>query len=112
MNNKISGLLSFILLLIACQNPPLSNNVVRASPPTHYTAQIIDAPNQTFGYDIYSDVKLIIHQPNIPSFAGDDGFKKRQQAEQTAELVIQKMKRGEMPPSVTPEEIKQLIANF
>lgn len=70
--------------------------------------RIIDAPNGTFGYDILSDGKLFIHQTNIPGQSGNEGCRTKEQAEKLALLIVGKMEKGEMPPTVTIEEIKNL----
>lgn len=73
-----------------------------------YTFSIIPAANNTWCYDIYMDKKLFIHQPSIPAVPGNEGFKTKADAEKVAKLVIDKIKKGEMPPSVTIEEMKKL----
>lgn len=75
---------------------------------SNMTYKIINAPNATFCYDIFADNKLMIHQPSIPGMAGNEGFKTKESAEKIAKLVINKIKNGEMPPSVTSEEMKKL----
>jgi hypothetical protein len=75
-----------------------------------FTYEIIPGHNKTWGYDILSCKKLIIHQPCIPAVEGNDGFKTREAAENVAKLVIEKMKKGEMPPSIDAEEMKKLKA--
>lgn len=60
-----------------------------------------------WGYDILVNDKLFIHQESIPAYAGKDGFPKKEQAEKTAALIINKMKRSE-PPMVTTFEIQQI----
>lgn len=72
--------------------------------------KIIDAPNRTWSYDIYSNEKLMIHQPNKPGMPGNEGFKTKLAAEKVAKLVISKIKRGEMPPTISEEEMKKLKA--
>ena len=72
--------------------------------------KIIPSVNHTWGYDIYKGGKKIIHQQNIPGMPGNDGFRKKLQAKRTARLVIKKIEYGEMPPTVTPEELKGLKA--
>ena len=74
------------------------------------TYKIINGANQTYGYDIFSDGKLLIHQPSIPGMPGNEGFKTKQSSEQVAQLVINKVKKGEMPPTVSKEELKKLKA--
>jgi hypothetical protein len=70
--------------------------------------KIINAANSTFGYDIFADGKLMIHQPSMPGMPGNNGFKNKVDAEKIAQLVITKIKKGEMPPTVTTEEMKKL----
>ena len=72
------------------------------------TYNIIDAPNNTFGYDVFVDGKLMIHQTSIPAMPGNDGFKTKDDAAKVAEMVMYKIRKGEMPPTVTPEEMKEL----
>jgi hypothetical protein len=75
---------------------------------TKLSYKIIEAANKTFGYDIYADDKLMIHQKSIPAMPGNDGFKTKADAEKVAQLVIEKIKKGEMPPTVSVEEMKKL----
>lgn len=75
---------------------------------TKLSYKIISAPNNTFGYDIYSEAKLLIHQPTIPAMPGNEGFSSKSQAIAIAELVLIKIKKGEMPPTVSKEEMKKL----
>ena len=69
---------------------------------------IIDAPNNSFGYDVYAEGRLMIHQTSIPGLPGNEGFKTRDDAIKVAEMVMYKIRKGEMPPTVTSEEMKQL----
>ena len=66
------------------------------------------APHDTYGYDIYDDNHKLIHQPSIPGLPGNDGFKTKADALKVAQLVCDKLKNGEMPPSVSLKEMKQL----
>jgi hypothetical protein len=70
--------------------------------------KIISSINKTWGYDIYNNGKLIIHQPSIPALPGNTGFKAKPDAEKVAQLVINKVKKGEMPPTVTTQELTAL----
>lgn len=72
------------------------------------TFTIIDAPNGTFGYDILSDGKLLIHQTNVPGQPGTDGCKTKADAEKLAAFVMEKIKKGEMPPTVSSTELQEL----
>ncbi len=77
------------------------------APKGTFSYQIIAGEQQTFGYDIYSDGKLFIHQPNIPGLPGNNGFKTKALAESIAQLVIKKITNGEMPPTVSVNELKK-----
>ncbi len=72
------------------------------------THRIIEAPNGTFGYEILSDGKLLVHQTNIPGRPGNNGCRTKEEAERLAALVITKVKKGEMPPTVMKEELDEL----
>lgn len=69
---------------------------------------VIDAPNGTFGYDILSDGKPFIHLTNLPGQPGNEGCKTKADAEKLAEFVLKKVQGGEMPPSITSEELSSL----
>ena len=69
---------------------------------------IIDAPNNTFCYDVFAGGRLMIHQTSVPGLPGNEGFKTKDDAIKVAEMVMYKIRKGEMPPTVTSEEMKQL----
>ncbi|MBK9288289.1 MAG: DUF4907 domain-containing protein [Flavobacteriales bacterium] len=89
-----------------------SRNDLRSFPETPtkatITHRIIDAPNGTYGYEILADGKLLVRQTNIPGQPGNAGCVTKTDAEKLATLVAVKVKRGEMPPTVTKEELQQL----
>jgi Domain of unknown function (DUF4907) len=74
----------------------------------HY--KIIDGAAQTFGYDIYKHNRMIIHQPSIPCLPGNKGFTRKEDAQKTAMLVIEKIRKGVMPPTISLQEMKWLGA--
>jgi hypothetical protein len=74
------------------------------------TYKLLPAAGKTFGYDIYVNGTLTIHQPTVPGVSGNEGFKSQAAATRIAEMVITKMKEGKMPPTVTPEEMKKMKA--
>ena len=75
---------------------------------TKLTSRIIDAPNGTFGYEVLSDDKLFVRQTNLPGRPGNEGCRTREQAEKLSALVIGKIQRGEMPPTMSSDELKGL----
>jgi hypothetical protein len=90
------------------QSQTNSNQIANQFANIKLTYKIIDAPDKTFGYDIYADDRKLIHQSSIPAIAGNEGFKTKGDAVKVAKLVIDKMKKGEWPPAVTAEELKKL----
>lgn len=52
----------------------------------------------------------MIHQPSVPGLPGNEGFKTKAGATAVAKLVIEKIKKGEMPPTIELAEMKKLKA--
>jgi len=50
----------------------------------------------------------MIHQTSVPALPGNEGFKTREAATKVALLVIEKIKKGEMPPTISIDEMKKL----
>jgi hypothetical protein len=67
-----------------------------------------DAANGGFGYDIYVNGKLFIHQPAIPAIQGTKGFNSFSDAEKVSGFVIQKIKAGDSFPSISTQELDSL----
>lgn len=59
-----------------------------------------------WGYNILSGKQVIIHQETIPGKAGDKGFKEQQQADAIAQLVIEKLKTGQLP-TITQKQLSE-----
>ncbi len=72
------------------------------------THRIIDAPNGTFGYEILSGGQAIILQTSVPGKQGLSGFQTIEEAERVAAVVIEKLKNGEMPPTLSAEELNTI----
>jgi hypothetical protein len=68
---------------------------------------VIKAGSSTYGYSIYIDGKLYIRQTTIPAMPGNRGFTRIEQTEKTALLAIEKIKQGELPPTLTVAELRQ-----
>ena len=73
-----------------------------------YTYTIIPAESGTYGYDIYANKKLLIHQPSIPGMPGNKGFLTKSKAITTAKFAIKKLQQGIVPPTITKEELQKL----
>ncbi len=70
---------------------------------TYFVTKVADGK---FGYMILTDGKIYIEQKTIPAIEGNRGFATSEDAEKIAKLAIEKLKRGEVPPSITVEELK------
>ena len=60
-----------------------------------------------WGYEILVNDTVFIHQETIPCVPGHSGFRKEEQAAKTADLIINKLKRGQLP-TVTIFEQEQI----
>ena len=69
---------------------------------------IIPAADHTFGYNIYKDGRLLVHQPVIPCLPGTKGFHKKADAQKTALMVMQKIRHGIMPPTISINELESI----
>lgn len=70
--------------------------------------KVIPSANHTFGYDILLYGRPMIHQPNIPGLPGNDGFTNRERAQKVAEFVAKKIRKNEMPPTVTIDDLNNM----
>ena len=75
---------------------------------TKLTYKIINATKHTYCYDVFANGRLMIHQTSAPALPGSQGFKTKEDATKVALLVIEKIKKGEMPPTISIDEIKKL----
>jgi hypothetical protein len=75
---------------------------------TDITIKVIPSAKKTFGYDILLKGKPLVHQPNIPGLPGNKGFTTRERAKKVAEFVVKKIRKNEMPPTVTIEDLNKM----
>jgi len=106
---------SLIIITSFAQNNKTENNAntfPKRSDRLHtkLTYKITKVVNNTYGYNIFSNGKLLIHQTTIPGIPGMEGFKKKSAAEKVAKLIISKIAKGEIPPTITIEEMKKIKA--
>jgi hypothetical protein len=72
------------------------------------TIKIIPAVNKTFCYDILLNGNPLLHQPSIPGLPGKEGFTTKERAQKVAEFVVNKIRKNEMPPLVTIEDLNNM----
>jgi len=68
--------------------------------------QITGNSRTGYGYDIYKRGNLLIHQSTIPCITGKKGFVTSKDAATIASLVLQKIRNGIMPPTLTVHDLK------
>jgi hypothetical protein len=73
-----------------------------------YTVMSVQNSDQTWGYQILKDGKLIIDQKNIPAVQGNYGFRTQADAQKTGEFVLLKIQNGDFPPTISIEELENL----
>ncbi|HRS96916.1 MAG TPA: DUF4907 domain-containing protein [Smithella sp.] len=92
----------------------LSSRVDAAAPKKNFpdtdkvAYRVFPLPDRTFGYDILVNGRRFIHQPHIPALPGKRGFATRKRAEKVAAFVARKVRRHEIPPTVTVEDLKRM----
>lgn len=91
---------------LAQQGRPAADSVFVAGPPLRY--KLISSDSYGYGYDIFVGNTLYVHQPVIPCIAGNKGFKTKADAIKVANLIIEKIRKGIIPPSVTISEMEKL----
>jgi hypothetical protein len=72
------------------------------------TIKIIPSANKTFGYNILLHERPLVHQPNIPGLPGNEGFTTKKRAQKVAEFVVNKIRKNEMPPAVSIEDLNKM----
>jgi hypothetical protein len=111
MNIKTSVLIAFSILWVqmaSAQETPKKELQMPVAPKGKLTFKIIPADHNTWGYDIYNNNKMFVHQPSVPGAPGLNGFKSKAKATKVAKLVIDKINKGISPPTVTQEELNKL----
>jgi hypothetical protein len=64
--------------------------------------------DKTWGYNIFLDHTLMIHQATIPGVQGMKGFVSEKDAGTVASLVLKKLQQNVTPPSISQEELKTM----
>ena len=113
-NPSFNLLIVFVLVLITvgCGTKAEHNSDadVQAQKPVQdsvYEISIISA-GQGWGYQVKRNGSVIINQLTIPAISGRHAFVSEAEARKTASLVIHKLNKGLMPPSVTTAELDSL----
>src|SRR5579871_2074096 len=70
--------------------------------------RIITNTDHSYGYDIFINGMLRVHQPAIPGMQGSRGFQRKGDARKVASLVVKKVQKGLMPPTIETRELDSL----
>lgn len=108
--NKTMKVLTNTLLLCILIADIISLQAQNSTSQGKLTYQVFENKDKSFGYKILRDGKPMINQESIPAVPGNNGFPKMQQAEKMANLVIQKINQGIMPPTVSVAEVDSIKA--
>lgn len=107
--------LILIQLIFACQqnskviqNKENKKTKVEKTSQSEYTVIPVEYPGTGWGYQILQDGKLAIDQKHIPVIQGYRGFSSKEKAEKTGNFIVEKMKSGIFPPTLTEEELDSL----
>jgi len=49
-----------------------------------------------------------VHQPHIPGLPGNEGFTTREREQKVAESVVKKIRKNEMPPTLSIEDLNNM----
>lgn len=89
-------------------NAPAAVSPNNEKPASNYRFVTLFDAQIGWGYDIYLNDVLKIHQPHIPVVQGIQGFKSAYDAELVAKKVIEKLDAGIMPPTLSEQELREL----
>lgn len=107
----------FFILLIASCNSTIEHSkeeIVDTKAPiknnsnAEFSVAVIENQDATWGYQLLKDGKLMIDQKNIPAIQGNRGFSTKEKAELMGSFILQKVKNGGFPPTVSIEEMDSL----
>lgn len=75
---------------------------------TYEVKDTTSGKSQGWGYDLYVDGHLTIHQPILPGVAGNKSFSSEDKAKKTGTFAINKMKQTGGLPTITIKELDSL----
>lgn len=114
---KLFRLVIAIVLFLSCTNKDKENkeihqpNAIKEAVSTSaekISVKTYQTETKEWGYDIYMNGALYIHQPNIPAVQGNRGFRSEQAAKTTGTFVIYKVSNNIVPPTISVAELDSL----
>ncbi len=116
----LTVLLVLPLLLLADDNAKRADSFKDASPQSSVqgrqnpyanadiSIKVIPSANETYGYDILLYKRPLVHQPSIPGLPGNEGFATKERAQKVVEFVVKRIRKNEMPPTVSIEDLNKM----
>jgi hypothetical protein len=107
-------LISLFLLNIACGNNSIRSlkkgrsEIVTEKYPDDIKEQPFQNSDSTWGFTIYMNGKIYIHQQLMPGSESSSGFQSKKDASKVAELIIRKIKNHISPENVRENELDSL----
>jgi len=74
--------------------------------------KIISVWENFYCYEILLNQKVVIRQTTIPGIAGNKGFVSKRDAEKVARLVLDKLSKGIMPPTISKQDLSRLKIKY
>ncbi len=105
MTKNIKLIAAFILILIVSI---ASVSLYRSYRKSHGVYVETIKQENGWGYKIYVQGKLMVNQYVMPAIPGNKAFPCEEAARKTADLVVEKVGRREMP-TVTPQEVNKIL---
>lgn len=106
---------SCLLLMVSCKTNMKTEDSEESKKPLKtnstepvYSIFTTEKEGIGWGYQILKDGKLMIDQDHIPAVEGNKGFSSKEDAEKTANFMLQKIKNGVFPPTISIEELDSL----
>ena len=65
-----------------------------------------------YGFDIYQEGKMMIHQNSIPAIQGNKGFNTEEESKAVGALMLYRISNGIMPPSISIEDLDSLGVKY
>jgi hypothetical protein len=87
----------------------LKNIDIRTYPSVGRALERRTNPHNGYGYDIYINGKLYVHQPYMQGGDNNTPFPSEEGAKMTADFLIFKLKKHIIPPTVSQAEVDSLI---
>ncbi|MCG2613884.1 DUF4907 domain-containing protein [Terrimonas sp. NA20] len=107
--HTITVLLSSLLVSITILAYKTRRQPVKEA--ARYSAEVFSVWNG-WGYDILVDDSVIIHQESIPSIGRGIPFPEKKQAQQAANLVLEKLSNSDDLPTLTKDEVAEICPSL